>query len=107
MKSAQLFSNDGANVALELEVMGRKGFFLKPVRRPQLPGHPWVWYAPTLMGGYPGESNVWVFTKLLEAGVAVCGMDISESYGSQAGQKLAIPKTNRVAQAGEGNPGWP
>ena len=88
MKSAQLFTNNGANVALELEVMGRKGFFLKPARRPQLPGNPWVWYAPTLMGGYPGESNVWLITKLLDAGVAVCGMDIGESYGSPAGQKI-------------------
>jgi hypothetical protein len=48
---------------------------------------PWVWYAPTL-GSYPGAAEKWMFEKFREAGIAVAGVDVGESYGSPAGRKL-------------------
>jgi hypothetical protein len=48
---------------------------------------PWVWYAPTLPG-LPGKEEQWMFDKFLEAGIAIAGIDVGESYGSPAGRKL-------------------
>lgn len=51
------------------------------------PGMPWVWYAPTLPG-LPGKEETWMFQKFLDAGIAVVGIDVGESYGSPTGQKI-------------------
>ena len=48
---------------------------------------PWVWYAPTLPK-LPGKEERWLFEQFLDAGIAVAGIDVGESYGSPAGQKL-------------------
>lgn len=48
---------------------------------------PWVWYAPTLPG-LPGEAERWMFEKFRDAGVAVAGIDVGESFGSPAGRRL-------------------
>ncbi|MCX7006197.1 MAG: prolyl oligopeptidase family serine peptidase [Kiritimatiellaeota bacterium] len=48
---------------------------------------PWVWYAPTLPV-YPGAAEKWMFEKFRDAGIAVAGIDVGESYGSPAGRKL-------------------
>lgn len=48
---------------------------------------PWVWYAPTLPN-LPGKEEAWMFTQLRDAGIAIAGIDVSESYGSPAGRKL-------------------
>ena len=48
---------------------------------------PWVWYAPTLPG-LPGKEEQWMFDQLLDAGIAIVGIDVGESYGSPAGRKL-------------------
>jgi pimeloyl-ACP methyl ester carboxylesterase len=48
---------------------------------------PWVWYAPTLPG-LPGAEERWMLEQFRDAGIAVAGMDVGESYGSPAGQKL-------------------
>lgn len=50
------------------------------------PGSPWVWYAPTLPG-LPAKSEVWMFGKFLEKGIAIAGIDVGESYGSPDGRK--------------------
>jgi pimeloyl-ACP methyl ester carboxylesterase len=47
----------------------------------------WVWYAPTL-SVYPGAAERWMFEKFRDAGIAVAGVDVGESYGSPAGRKL-------------------
>jgi len=47
---------------------------------------PWVWYAPTLPQ-YPGKEEQWMFQRFLDAGIAVAGIDVGESYGSPAGRK--------------------
>jgi len=48
---------------------------------------PWVWYAPTLPN-LPGVEEKWMFEKFLDAGIAIAGMDVGESYGSPDGCKL-------------------
>ena len=48
---------------------------------------PWVWYAPTLPN-LPGKEEQWMFERLRDAGIAVAGIDVGESYGSPAGRKL-------------------
>jgi predicted esterase len=48
---------------------------------------PWVWYAPTLPG-LPGPEERWMFERFVQAGIAVAGIDVGESFGSPAGQKL-------------------
>jgi len=46
----------------------------------------WVWYAPTL-NGLPAQAEVWMFERFLQAGVAIAGIDVGESYGSPNGRK--------------------
>lgn len=48
---------------------------------------PWVWYAPTLMGRHPDESHEWLFSRLLDAGFAIAGIDVGESYGNPEGRE--------------------
>ncbi len=48
---------------------------------------PWVWYAPTLPN-LPGKEEKWMFEQFRDAGIAVAGIDVGESYGSPAGQTL-------------------
>ena len=47
----------------------------------------WVWYAPTLPG-LPGQEERWMFERFRDAGIAIAGIDVGESYGSPAGRKL-------------------
>ena len=46
---------------------------------------PWVWYAPTLPN-LPEARERWMFERFLEAGIAVAGIDVGESYGSPQGR---------------------
>lgn len=48
---------------------------------------PWVWYAPTLPN-LPGKEEQWMFEQFRDAGIAVAGIDVGESYGSPVGQKF-------------------
>ncbi|MCX6863462.1 MAG: hypothetical protein NT050_11235, partial [Verrucomicrobia bacterium] len=48
---------------------------------------PWVLYAPTLPG-LPGTEEKWMFERFLEAGIAVAGIDVGESYGNEAWRML-------------------
>ncbi|MFO1491429.1 MAG: hypothetical protein U1F87_11065 [Kiritimatiellia bacterium] len=47
----------------------------------------WVWYAPTLPN-LPGREEAWLLRRFREAGVAVAGIDVGESYGSPDGRAL-------------------
>jgi hypothetical protein len=49
---------------------------------------PWVWYAPTIVGGSPDAANEWYVRKLLDNGIAVAGIDVGESFGSPAGRAI-------------------
>lgn len=52
-------------------------------KRPQ----PWVWYAPTLPG-LPNAAEQWMFERFTQAGIAIAGIDVGESYGSPDGRTL-------------------
>jgi pimeloyl-ACP methyl ester carboxylesterase len=67
-----------------LRVSGRAGFLLAPPEAAA--GRPWVFYAPTFDGGYPTERQAWIFGRLLQAGIAIAGMDVGESFGSPQGR---------------------
>ena len=48
---------------------------------------PWVWYAPTLPN-LPGTAETWMFERFTEAGIAIAGIDVGESFGSPAGRSI-------------------
>ena len=77
-----------------LEVAGHKAFILKPPHPKAAGPKPWVWYAPTLLADReqdwksPGERHAWMFTRLLQGGLYVVGVDVGESWGSPAGRAV-------------------
>jgi endonuclease/exonuclease/phosphatase family metal-dependent hydrolase len=69
----------------EFLVDGRPAFIIAPTKK--LPGPtPWVLYAPTLGKGLPGGAEQWMFRQWLDAGIAIAGVDVGESYGSPKGR---------------------
>ncbi len=46
---------------------------------------PWVWYGPTFQSIRPCGEHFWLFSRLLERGIALAGLDVGESYGSPQG----------------------
>ena len=80
-KMSQQYGFDRA----DFEVAGRRGFVIFPAGRTGAP-LPWVWYAPTFIGAYPAESNRWMGERLLAQGIAICGVDVGESYGNPEGR---------------------
>jgi sialidase-1 len=72
---------------LDFTVGGRKGFVILPTKAAQNGSKPWIWYAPTFIGGLPDGTHTWMFKQLLDHGFAICGVDVGESYGNPAGRK--------------------
>lgn len=70
-----------------VEVEGRVAFVIPAKSAEGTSSKPWVWYAPTLPG-LPGSEEQWMFRRFLEAGIAIAGIDVGESFGSPAGRKL-------------------
>jgi len=70
-----------------LLVKGCTAFLIVPAQGVASNSQPWVWYAPTLHG-LPNQQEKWMFKKFLDAGIAVAGIDVGESYGSPAGRAL-------------------
>ena len=68
-------------------VEGHAAFVIMPEPDLRVAGMPWVWYAPTLPG-LPGPEETWMFREFLDAGVAVAGIDVGESFGSPDGRAL-------------------
>jgi hypothetical protein len=68
-------------------VKGHTAFLLQPEQKHPTRPTPWVWYAPTLPG-LPGEEEKWMFEKFLDAGIAIAGIDVGESYGSPQGRDI-------------------
>ena len=68
-------------------VEGHTAFVILPAAGTATNATPWVWYAPTLPG-LPGAEEKWMFQKFRDAGIAVAGVDVGESYGSPAGRAL-------------------
>jgi dipeptidyl aminopeptidase/acylaminoacyl peptidase len=70
---------------LDFSVADAKGFIILPTQAAADGSHPWVWYAPTFIGHHPDDSHTWMAAQLLDAGFAICGIDVGESYGSPDG----------------------
>ncbi len=68
-------------------IEGRTAFVILPPTKPGEGPIPWVWYAPTLPN-LPGEAEKWMFERFTQAGIAIAGIDVGESYGSPAGRVL-------------------
>lgn len=68
-------------------VESNAAFLIPPVKIPVGHATPWVWYAPTLPG-LPGTEEKWMFQKFSDAGIAVTGIDVGESYGNPQGRAL-------------------
>lgn len=66
-------------------VKGCTAFLILPDKSKITSALPWVWYAPTL-NGLPGPEEKWMFQKFIDAGIAVAGIDVGESYGSPTGR---------------------
>ncbi len=66
-------------------VKERPAFLISPKPDPAAKTRPWVWYAPTLPG-LPATEEKWMFQKFLDAGIAVAGIDVGESFGSPDGR---------------------
>lgn len=67
-------------------IAGGNGFIIFPPATDEHKPLPWVWYAPTFIDQYPGSCNEWISRKLLAEGIAVCGVDVGESYGNPQGR---------------------
>jgi dipeptidyl aminopeptidase/acylaminoacyl peptidase len=68
-------------------VEGRPAFILQPADTKRQKPQPWIMYAPTLPG-YPDDHEKWMHEQFVNAGVAVAGIDVGESYGSPRGREL-------------------
>ena len=66
----------------------------KLVRDKQMP---WVWYAPTLRG-LPGRGREVDVRALPEGGIAIAGIDVGESYGSQQGRDAYTALHNHLVE---------
>ena len=68
-------------------VDGNVGFIIFPKKINSSTPIPWVWYAPTLPG-LPGAEELWMFEQITNAGIAIVGVDVGESFGSPDGRKI-------------------
>jgi hypothetical protein len=65
----------------------RSAFVIMPMK--EVPGPtPWVMYAPTLGRNLPGTAETWMFRQFLDAGIAIAGVDVGESFGSPEGRAV-------------------
>lgn len=69
------------------QVQGHVAFAILPSVKAKDGATPWVWYAPTLPN-LPGAAEKWMFERFTQAGVAIAGIDVGESYGSPDGRAL-------------------
>ncbi len=60
---------------------------------------PWVWYAPTLPG-LPGVEERWMFQQFIDAGIAIAGIDVGESFGSPDGRIIFTAFYNEMVKRG-------
>ena len=90
---AQVESQEFGATRIDFAVRGGNGFVIKPNHPAPSGAKPWVWYAPTFvkatpqMGKYPNQSLDWLFTRLLDRGIWIAGVDVGESWGNASGRK--------------------
>jgi dipeptidyl aminopeptidase/acylaminoacyl peptidase len=73
------------------EIEGRKAFVILPEKGKTKhdAAIPWVLYAPTFDKSLPSDRDEgWMMRQFLDQGIAIAGVDVGESYGSQRGQKI-------------------
>ena len=84
-----------------LEVQGHRAFVYLPEENKRQQPQPWVMYGPTLIPNYPDEHERWLHEQLLDAGIAVAGIDAGEAYGSPQGcQAMDALYAHLVAKQG-------
>ena len=72
----------------DFTVAEHKAFIILPETAPKDRPIRWVWYAPTFHKSLPGGAEKWMFNHFFEEGIAIAGVDVSESYGSQKGRAV-------------------
>ena len=66
------------------DLEGRPAFRMNPEKPSGDPAaKPWIFYGPTL-NAYPDQAENSMHRQFLDAGIAVAGVDVGESYGSPA-----------------------
>ena len=68
-------------------VKGHTAFVILPQDKTTRNAIPWVWYAPTLPG-LPADDEKWMFERFTQAGIAIAGIDVGESFGSPDGRAI-------------------
>ena len=74
-----------------------RAFVLWPHRKKRNEPQPWIMYAPVL-AKYPDAHENWLFNRLADAGIAVAGVDVGESYGSPRGCRAFTELYNRLTK---------
>jgi hypothetical protein len=74
-------------VGEEFTLSGHRAFVILPPVCKDITAQPWIWYAPTLPG-LPTLEEEGMIGKFLDAGIAIAGIDVGESYGSPRGREL-------------------
>ena len=70
------------------EVVGHPAFMILPDENKRRQPQPWIMYAPTFDRQLPNEAHEgWMIEQFLNAGIAIAGVDVGESYGSPAGRR--------------------
>ena len=67
------------------------GFVILPADRPADRQCRWVWHMPTFINApyaLPKPLHEWIYSRVLGAGMAVAGVDVGESWGSEAGRRI-------------------
>jgi lysophospholipase L1-like esterase/pimeloyl-ACP methyl ester carboxylesterase len=68
-------------------VKNSPAFVMLPAENLRRKPQPWIWYAPTLPG-LPDSHEKWMHEQFIDAGIAVAGIDVGESYGGPRGNAL-------------------
>lgn len=64
------------------DLEGRPAFRMNPEKPAgDQEAKPWIFYGPAL-NAYPDQAENWMHQQFLNAGIAVAGVDVGESYGS-------------------------
>lgn len=73
-------------------------FIIIPTKPTEGGKHPWLWYAPTFIGGHPDSSHTWMLEQLLAEGFFIGGVEVGESYGSPTGRAIYQTYYEHVTQ---------
>jgi len=84
---------------LDFVLGGHRAFLIQPTKAAPDGTKPWLWYAPTFIGGHPDPSHAWMFGQLLARGFAICGIEVGESFGSPKGRAAYTALYEHVTKA--------